>query len=209
MPYTTLVAGTVITAAWANANVRDQTVSPFASTAARDSAISSPVAGMVEYLTTNDATEGLTTRTSAGTWRLPWNQPWGYIATATATTDQTGISTTVTTVTGMDVTWTAVANRVYAVHAYLSRPQQITAGGEQIFQITNGSNVQQGLTAQRVQAANDTGALNMVNIELGITAGSTTRRLRCNTSAGTMNTNGATSGGRIYIVDMGPNGAPS
>lgn len=50
MPYTTLVAGTTITAAWGNANVRDQTISPHASAAARSSAISSPVEGMVTHL---------------------------------------------------------------------------------------------------------------------------------------------------------------
>ena len=47
MPYTTVVAGTYATASWANANVRDQGISQFASTAARDSAITSPVSGMV------------------------------------------------------------------------------------------------------------------------------------------------------------------
>jgi len=51
MPYTTLVAGTTITASWANANVRDQVVTPHASAGARTSAVSSPVAGMVSYIT--------------------------------------------------------------------------------------------------------------------------------------------------------------
>ena len=51
MPRTTLVAGTTITAAWANANVRDQVVTPFASAAARDSAIVSPIDGQFAYLT--------------------------------------------------------------------------------------------------------------------------------------------------------------
>jgi hypothetical protein len=50
MPYSTLVTGTTITASWANTNVRDQVVTPFASSAARTSAISSPVEGMVSYL---------------------------------------------------------------------------------------------------------------------------------------------------------------
>lgn len=51
MPYTTLVAGTTITASWANANVRDQVVTPHASSGARTSAVSSPVAGMLSYIT--------------------------------------------------------------------------------------------------------------------------------------------------------------
>lgn len=54
MPYTTLVAGTTITASWANANVRDQVVTPFASEAARDSAITSPVKGMICPITGTD-----------------------------------------------------------------------------------------------------------------------------------------------------------
>jgi hypothetical protein len=51
MPYTTIVAGTYATAAWANANVRDQTIAQFASTADRDSAIDTPVEGMVAAIT--------------------------------------------------------------------------------------------------------------------------------------------------------------
>jgi hypothetical protein len=50
MPYTTVVTGTTITAAWSNANVRDQVVTPFASSAARTSAVTSPIEGMVSYL---------------------------------------------------------------------------------------------------------------------------------------------------------------
>ena len=51
MPYTTLVAGTTITAAWANTNVRDQVVSTFVDSAARTTAIGSPVEGMLSFLT--------------------------------------------------------------------------------------------------------------------------------------------------------------
>jgi hypothetical protein len=54
MAYTTLVAGTTITASWANASVRDQVVSPFTDAAARTTAISSPVDGMISVLTTTD-----------------------------------------------------------------------------------------------------------------------------------------------------------
>jgi hypothetical protein len=49
VPYTTVVAGTTITASWGNANVRDQVVTPFASASARSSAITSPIEGMVTF----------------------------------------------------------------------------------------------------------------------------------------------------------------
>lgn len=49
MPFTTSVAGTTITASWANANVRDQTIAPFPTAAARDSAITSPIHGQLAY----------------------------------------------------------------------------------------------------------------------------------------------------------------
>lgn len=51
MAYTTVVAGTVITASWGNTDVRDQVIVPFASTAARDAAITAPVAGQVAATT--------------------------------------------------------------------------------------------------------------------------------------------------------------
>ena len=54
MPYTTVVAGTTITAAWSNANNRDQVITPFASASARDSAITSPIEGMHAYLADTD-----------------------------------------------------------------------------------------------------------------------------------------------------------
>jgi hypothetical protein len=50
MPYTTIVTGTTITTSWANANVRDQGVTPFANTAARAAAITAPIEGMVTHL---------------------------------------------------------------------------------------------------------------------------------------------------------------
>jgi hypothetical protein len=57
MPYTTVVAGTTITAAWGNV-VRDQLVTPFATAAARTSAITSPVTGMLSYRSDGDVFDG-------------------------------------------------------------------------------------------------------------------------------------------------------
>ena len=64
MPYTTVVAGTTITAAWANTNVRDQVVTPFATVAARTSAITSPIEGMISTL----ADHGMADLRTGGAW---------------------------------------------------------------------------------------------------------------------------------------------
>jgi hypothetical protein len=50
MPYITSVPGNPITASLWNANVRDQGVTPFATAAARNAAITSPIAGMLTYV---------------------------------------------------------------------------------------------------------------------------------------------------------------
>lgn len=49
MPYTTVVAGQVITASWGNANVRDQVVTPFSDPGAIVSGIASPLDGMFAF----------------------------------------------------------------------------------------------------------------------------------------------------------------
>lgn len=54
MPYTTVVAGTAITASWGNANVRDQVVTPFADAATRTSQRTAPIEGMISYLSDVD-----------------------------------------------------------------------------------------------------------------------------------------------------------
>lgn len=54
MPYTTSVAGTTITASWANTNLRDQVITPFSGTTARDAAITSPIEGMFSYQSDTD-----------------------------------------------------------------------------------------------------------------------------------------------------------
>ena len=100
MPYTTIVAGTYATASWANANVRDQTIVSFASTGARDASITSPVAGMVCFINSDDANEGLYVYHGAtGGWRKGpgWNAPWGFMASAT--------SSAVSTTSSSNATW--------------------------------------------------------------------------------------------------------
>lgn len=105
MPYTTNVAATTITAAWANANVRDQVVTPFASTSARNSAITAPIDGMVCTTTDTD-----TLWAYNGT---AWVAVGGYGAWTSFTpaiTQSSGVTATVSRSTyqrsGRMITWT-------------------------------------------------------------------------------------------------------
>lgn len=61
MPRKVFTAGEILTAADVNTNLMDQAVMSFASSAARGSAIPSPVEGMVSYLADTDSWEGYTT----------------------------------------------------------------------------------------------------------------------------------------------------
>jgi hypothetical protein len=61
MPRKVFTAGEILTAADVNTNLMDQAVMSFASSAARSSAIPSPVEGMVSYLADTDSWEGYTT----------------------------------------------------------------------------------------------------------------------------------------------------
>jgi hypothetical protein len=113
MPYTTIVAGSTITSSWANANVRDQVVTSFANAAARASAISSPIEGMVTYLQDTNRTDFYN-----GTVWQPLN---GASVKAIRSSDQT-ITTGITTT----INWNSAA---YDSHGFWSgaNPTRLTA----------------------------------------------------------------------------------
>lgn len=94
-----------------------------------------PFDGMMIYETDTDKT--LVYHSSA--WYAPWNLAWGKVALATSTTEQTGVST-ITDITGMSVTFTAVANRQYKITLYLPQLLGSVAGDRARITITDGSN---------------------------------------------------------------------
>ncbi len=100
--YKNFTAASVLTAADLNNYCQSQSVMYFASTAARDAAITSPVAGMVAFIDSGDANEGLYVYHGAtGGWRKGpgWNAPWGvqlYAQDTVNTRDFTGTPATIT-----------------------------------------------------------------------------------------------------------------
>ena len=92
----------------------------FATTAARDAAITSPVAGMTAYINSGDANEGLYSYTGT-TWNKgpSWNAPWGLVGKVTSTSSSStqGPNHTIQQdgTNPLTVTLTTVTNRNYLV----------------------------------------------------------------------------------------------
>lgn len=212
MPYTTLVSGTNITSSWANASVRDQTVTPFASTAARSAAITAPVTGMVSTLTTNDATEGPYQYTSAGQWSLPWALPWGRVAGASRTTGQTFNSTTFQDFNGFtSITVTTRARR--RLQLIVSVPWYAGLANTQlVINIVNVSGVVQiGQWSATASAVNDTQTITGV-VEFVTTGTSQEFKVQGKVAGASQSatTNVASTFPAWFTInDVGPSGAPA
>jgi hypothetical protein len=207
MAYTTLVAGTTITAAWANASVRDQSVSPFATTAARDSAITSPVTGMVTYISSNDSAEGILTRASGSIWRQPWNMPWGLVAGAVSDVIQSTTSGTTADWGGITCSFTGITTRRYKVTA--SFIANIAGAFTGTILITDLVNNQYSKTS--VTNTADFAFTLVAYAPSGI-SGAVGFKLRGSTTGGTLticSANAFSTRSSIFVEDMGPSGAPA
>ena len=117
--FTTFTAGNVLTASEMNNYLMEQSVMVFATTAARDSAITAPEAGMTAYINSGDSSEGLYSYTGT-TWNKgpSWNAPWGLLAKASFATTNVTSSTHTTLQDGnaaLTVTATTITNRIYKV----------------------------------------------------------------------------------------------
>jgi len=86
--YKSFTAGAVLTASDVNNYLMEQGVMYFATTAARDAALSASLEdGMTVYQGTNDASEGLWCYNGSG-WARPWNMPWGSVAVSASSTSK-------------------------------------------------------------------------------------------------------------------------
>ena len=222
MAYTTIVSGTNITSSWANASVRDQVVSPFVTKAARTSAITSPVTGMLSSLTTYDLTEGIEFYNSAGQWRKPWNMPWGIITTTAGgtsnlgyrvvTAPQTGITSTLVDLTDLSMTFDAIANRMYRVNVHCNfYGSQADNTASLVLNIASSS------VAFSHTPALSTGTTSLRTAELNrpfvnSAAQSLVVKLQAQLQTGTGTVimhAGAANVATMVIEDIGPSGAPS
>jgi hypothetical protein len=122
--------------------------------------------------------------------------PWGVMGRAQVTAAQTGI-TSETNVTGVSVTFTADSTRIYKTTIFSSTVLQNTAQGYPTLIIADGANAQKTF-GQVLLAPGFQAPLIATITETGL-SGSTTRKGRASTTAGTL-TLGATATSPMFIV---------
>lgn len=127
--------------------------------------------------------------------------PWGIMGYGQATTNQTGISTTAD-VTSLTTTFTANSTRYYRTTVYISNLVQVTSNGYVTLFITDSSNSQKqsGTMFKVVANGNGEAPMTVVLVETGI-SGSTTRKARLTTSAGTVETRAAANQPAFIVVE--------
>jgi hypothetical protein len=134
--FKTFTAGAVLTASDVNNYLMEQSIMVFATTAARDLAITSPEEGMVAFIGSNDANEGLYVYHGAtGGWRKGpgWNAPWGVVSSNSNIATSSATSGTTELVVSTGTAFTAVANRNYQI--IYSTTAFNAASGDAIFEV--------------------------------------------------------------------------
>ena len=185
----------------------------FATTAARDAAITSPVAGMTAYINSGDSSEGLYSYTGA-TWNKgsSWNAPWGYIGHITQLGSLNTSSTTELTIANTS-SFTWVTNRYYHITASLD-PFGVTASDQYLIRIRNTS-ISGTILLENVIGIDTIGYYKPWSASfIYSVAGASTNGLfltaQRNSGTGTLDTRGATTRpATITITDIGPSGAPN
>lgn len=203
--FKTFTAGSILTASDVNTYLQEQSVMYFATTTARDAAITSPTRGMVAYIGSNDSSEGLYTYNGTSWRKGPgWNAPWGVMGVSQKTSDTVTNGGIITS-----VTFTAFANRYYRVSGHCPRAGSATAGDLVDLQIKKSSTVLAG-AQQRSDVAGSYYFLSVVTYTTE-SAGSITYDLyglRTGTGNATF-VGAATAPCTLIVEDMGPSGAPA
>jgi len=201
----------VLTASDVNNYLMEQTVMSFASTGARDVAITAPEAGMVAFIRSNDSSEGLYHYTSGSAWRKGpgWNAPWGFIQYTQRTS---GVSVKNGNILAGS-TISVVNRRRYRIHGQIQAFESTVVDDVAELSIVIGGTVFAGtrVCATRVNYAGFGGT-----VVAYYTATATNAALSCNLYnnaivGGGTHTFGASATVPIFIAveDIGPSGAPA
>jgi len=214
--YKNFTAGAVLTASDVNNYLMEQGVMYFANTTARDTALTSPEDGMIVYIGSNDANEGLYTYNGSG-WARPWNMPWGVLGVATVTTEASGSARTDVGLSITIAAGTVPANRRlrWTVSGHYRFESVNDVGRIDIVTGSSGGSVIQGASIIPVGAANvsDAQAVSFTHIETTTSSAALTRRVTVIRSGGTSGVvrffAGSDRIGTFICEDIGPSGAPA
>lgn len=136
-------------------------------------------------------------------WYPPGNMPWGVVGYIKRTAGSYVATTSFADVTGISVSFTAVANRAYRV-TYSALVGKTTSGGTAEFQITDGANTKQYEMFEQM-ALNDYTIVTISAVVTGLAAGSQTLKVRAKTSVATTTVFATTDYPSSFIVeDIGP-----
>jgi hypothetical protein len=203
--YKNFTAGAVLTASDVNNYLMEQGVMYFATTAARDAALTAED-GMTVYIGSNDASEGLYTYNGTAWRRGPgWNAPWGVVAYT-----ETGSNTVASdVVTGLNTTFTAVANRRYAFRVCLHGGNTVNAY-RIITDVKEGANLIGRIADLGMSASTNSFPTPNGSCYATFTAGSKNITVTWQVVTGT---NALSAGAGfphfLCIEDIGPSGAPT
>lgn len=126
--------------------------------------------------------------------------PAGRMASATRTSNQTGIGTSVTDLTSLTVTFTAVAGRKYRITGQATFVQSATASTAILYLLAGATQI--GLSAGEVVGT--FGRTQTVIVEHTPGAGSVTYKLQASCDAGTMSVSASsTAPCSIIVEDIG------
>lgn len=211
--FRTFAASEVLTSSNVQNFLMDQAVTVHSGTAVLATAIPSPEPGMVAYVNSGDASEGLYVHTGSAWLKGPgWNAPWGVVGRALITGPTS--ATTATTVAGSTITYSQVANRVYK-YSVTGHAFWVSVNDGFRCSITNGTGTAY-IHHDQLPLGNSTNYGNGFSFnwyELPTASASVTRELRVSRFYGTSGNvqffADATRIGSLIIEDIGPSGAPA
>jgi len=214
--YKNFTAGAVLTASDVNNYLMEQGVMYFATTAARDAALTGSLEdGMVAYVGSNDSSEGFYTYNGSAWRRGPgWNAPWGVVAAAKITSATNATNATVT-VTGSSLSFGVVANRRYKYTVFGHQFFASVNDGMRV-SITNGAGTTTYAETNLLPIGNNTSfghGFAFTWYDDVTTTETITRQLRVNRFYGSSGNvtffADATRIGSLIVEDIGPHGAPA
>jgi hypothetical protein len=210
--YKPFTAASVLTSADMNNYLMEQSVMFFATTAARDAAITAPEDGMVAYIGSNDSDEGLYTYNGTSWRKGPgWNAPWGVMGYLRLTTSKatTAPHTTFQT-TDLTLTFNAVNRRILRVTSSHGHYANGGANGLAINHFVNGAGASGGGKITLNTSLSETFVFQSVHTTTA-TASITIAAFHAASPTNTAITDFANSANPRWIMveDVGPSGAPA